>query len=516
MVRAKADTMCVGYIRVPFRQLIILDFGPKGQSHVSPGQRPVGTMRRFHEGNDPEAVQAVTPGVRSVVRCNRVHYTAWREASFDLRPTETALIDPSSVTGENDMTAPAINRPARSCILTVNGGSSSLKFAVFDYQQAHTGSPERLIAGKIERIGLPDARVTISGPGGKVTETSNVDVSDLGASADLLITWLDKHVGCEALAGVGHRVVHGGPRYHRPEPITAEVIAELRRLGPLDVDHLPGEVALIERFQRLRPGLFQIACFDTGFHHDMPRVAQIVPIPRRYQAAGVRRYGFHGLSYAYLVEELARVAGPEAARGRVILAHLGSGASLAAVRHGKSVDTTMGLTPASGIVMATRTGDLDPGLPFFLAECSGMTTERFHAVVNHESGLLGVSEISPDLRDLLARQKHDDRAAEAVALFFYQARKAIGALAAALGGLDILVFSGGIGENSAEARARICEGLEFLGISLHQGRNQANEPVISAGDARTDVRIIRTDEESMIALDVAGLLAARSAGLTST
>jgi acetate kinase len=406
----------------------------------------------------------------------------------------------------------AINRPARSCILTVNGGSSSLKFAVFDHQQAQAGSPERLIAGKIERIGLPDARVTLSGSDGKVQETSQVSAPDLGASAEVLITVLDKHVGCEALVGVGHRVVHGGPRYHRPEPITAEVIAELRRLSPLDIDHLPGEIALIERFQRLRPGLFQVACFDTSFHHDMPRVARIVPIPRRYEAAGVRRYGFHGLSYAYLIEELARVAGPEAALGRVILAHLGSGASLAAVRQGKSVDTTMGLTPASGIVMATRTGDLDPGLPFFLGECSGTTTDQFHALVNHESGLLGVSETSPDLRDLLAQEVRDVRAAEAVALFFYQARKAIGALAAALGGLDILVFSGGIGENSPEARARICEALGFLGITLDQDRNHANEPVISAGDARTLVRVIRTDEESMIARGVASLLAAANSG----
>jgi acetate kinase len=467
-------------------------------------------MRRFDEEHDPEAVQVATPGVRLVVRSNLVHYTARHEASSGLRTPEIWPIDPSSNPIKDDMTP--INRPPRSCILTVNGGSSSLKFAVFDHGQAHAGSPQREMAGKIERIGLPDARLTVSGPDGKAMETTTVDVSDLGASAEVLVALLDKHIGCEALAGVGHRVVHGGPRYHRTEPITAEVIAELRRLSPLDIDHLPGEIALIERFQRLRPGLLQVACFDTSFHHDMPRVAQIVPIPRRYEAAGVRRYGFHGLSYAYLIEELTRVAGPKAAAGRIILAHLGSGASLAAVRHGKSVDTTMGLTPASGIVMATRTGDLDPGLPFFLAESSGTTTEQFHYLVNHESGLLGVSETSPDLRDLLAREQHDVRAADAVSLFFYQARKAIGSLAAALAGLDILVFSGGIGENSPEARARICEGLEFLGITLDQAHNQANEPVISAGDSLTDVRVIRTDEESMIARGVASLLAAASSG----
>ncbi len=341
-------------------------------------------------------------------------------------------------------------------------------------------------------------------------DTWPASVSDLGAAAEVVIDWLEKHVGSEALAGVGHRVVHGGPRYHRPELVTTELLSELRRICPLDVDHLPAEIALIERFQRLLSGLPQVACFDTGFHHDMPRVAQIVAIPRRYEAAGVRRYGFHGLSYTYLMEELVRLVGNDAASGRVILAHLGSGASLAAVHDRKCVDTTMGLTPASGVVMATRTGDIDPGLPGFLAQTTGMTTEKFHSLVNHESGLLGVSETSPDLRDLLARQEHDHRAAEAVALFFYHVKKAIGALAAALGGLDILVFSGGIGENSCEARTRICAGLEFLGITLDPVRNQNGEPVITADGSRVQVRMIRTDEESMIARDVNRLLATAS------
>ena len=356
--------------------------------------------------------------------------------------------------------------PDRSCILTVNGGSSSLKFALFDGNSTATRSPARHLAGRFERIGLPDARATIGGPDGKVWERWPASVPDLGAAAEGLIDWLKKHVGTEALAGVGHRVVHGGPHHYEPTMITAELVVELRRICPLDVDHLPAEIDLIERFQRLLPGLPQFACFDTGFHHDMPRMAQIVPIPRRYEAAGIRRYGFHGLSYAYLMEELDRLVGREASAGRVILAHLGAGASLAAVHDRKCVDTTMGLTPASGVVMATRSGDIDPGLPGFLAQTTGMTAEEFHSLVNHESGLLGVSETSPDLRDLLARQEHDHRAAEAVALFFYHVKKAIGALAAALGGLDILVFSGGIGENSCEARTRICAGLEFLGITL--------------------------------------------------
>ena len=211
---------------------------------------------------------------------------------------------------------------------------------------------------------------------------------------------------------------------------------------------MPGEIELIEAFRNRDPDLPQVACFDTAFHHDMPRVAQIVPIPRRFEAAGVRRYGFHGLSYAYLMEELARVAGPEEARGRVILAHLGAGASLAAVQGGHSIDTTMGFTPASGLVMGTRTGDLDPGLVRFLSRAEGMTADQFDSLVNHESGLLGVSETSSDVRDLLARQNVDVRAAEAIELFCYQAKKWIGAFAAALGGLDTLVFAGGIGENA--------------------------------------------------------------------
>jgi acetate kinase len=446
------------------------------------------------------------------VSIDLVNYTDRRQESVYRPLMEIDLVDPLRDTTDDDTNAS--NRPERSCILTVNGGSSSLKFALFDRKSAPNGSPERLLAGRIERIGLPDARASVTGPDGQMRETWPISAPALGAAAEVLIDWIEEHVGCEALGGVGHRVVHGGPIYHRPEPVTVGLIAELRRICPLDVDHLPQEIDLIERFQRQLPGLFQIACFDTGFHHDLPRVAQIVAIPRRYEATGVRRYGFHGLSYTYLIEELERLVGREAAAGRVILAHLGAGASLAAVHERKCVDTTMGLTPASGLVMATRCGDTDPGLPQFLAQTSGITTEQFHSLVNHESGLVGVSETSPDLRDLLGRRDRDVRASEACALFFYHAKKAIGALASALGGIDILVFSGGIGENSTEARARICEGLEFLGIALDPMRNQAGDPVISADGSVASVRIIRTDEESIIARDVARLLATASSGQT--
>ncbi len=238
----------------------------------------------------------------------------------------------------------------------------------------------------------------------------------------------------------------------------------------------------------------------------MPRVARLLPIPRRFDAKGVERYGFHGLSYAYLMEELARLGDPAASTGRVILAHLGNGASLAAVRDGKSIDTSMGFTPTAGLPMSTRSGDLDPGLVSYLARTEEMTARQFHKMVNHESGLLGVSEISSDMRDLLTQEAGDVRAAEAVALFCYQAKKWIGAFAAALGGLDTLVFAGGIGENAPTVRARICDGLEFFGIELEEKRNAANEGVISAAAGRVAVRVIHTDEERTIAESVCRVL----------
>ena len=284
------------------------------------------------------------------------------------------------------------------------------------------------------------------------------------------------------------------------------MIEELQRLSPFDPDHLPEEILLTEAFHRRFPELPQVACFDTAFHHDMPRVAQLLPIPRRYEAQGVRRYGFHGLSYAFLMEELARVAGPEAARGRVILAHLGNGASLAAVRDGKSIDTSMSFTPTAGVPMSTRSGDLDPGLVWYLARTEKMGARQFNEMVNFQSGLLGISDTSSDMRDLLEQETQDVRAAEAVALFCYQVKKWIGAFAAALGGLDTLVFAGGIGENAPTVRARICDGLQFLGIEIEEKPNAANEGVISAATCRTTVRVIRTDEEQMIAKTVCQVL----------
>ncbi|MGC1475170.1 MAG: acetate/propionate family kinase, partial [Terriglobales bacterium] len=290
------------------------------------------------------------------------------------------------------------------------------------------------------------------------------------------------------------------------ERITAEMVTELKQLSRFDPDHMPEEILLTEAFHRRFPDLPQVACFDTAFHHDLPRVAQMLPIPRRYEAQGVRRYGFHGLSYEFLMEELARLAAPVVAQGRIVLAHLGNGASLAAVHDGKSVDTSMSFTPTAGVPMSTRTGDLDPGLVWYLARTGKMSAKQFNDMVNFQSGLLGISETSSDMRDLLQHETQDVRAAEAVALFCYQVKKWIGSFAAALGGIETLVFSGGIGENAPAVRARICDGLGFLGIELEEKHNAANEGVISAASSRVVVRVIRTKEEQIIAKTVCRVL----------
>jgi acetate kinase len=380
-------------------------------------------------------------------------------------------------------------------ILTINGGSSSIKFAQFEVGD----SLRRILEGGIERIGLPEATLRVKGLNQADNFSRLVTASDHTVAVGALLDWIQERSGHDAVTAVGHRVVHGGPKYGQPQRITAEMIEELHRLSPFDPEHLPEELLLIEAFYRRFPGLPQVACFDTAFHQDLPRVARMLPIPRRYEAQGVRRYGFHGLSYEFLMAELFRVAGPEAARGRVILAHLGNGASLAAVSDGKSIDTSMSFTPTAGVPMSTRSGDLDPGLLWYLARTEGLDAKRLQEMVNFKSGLLGISETSSDMRDLLDREIKDVRAMEAVALFCYQVKKWIGAFAAALGGLDTLVFAGGIGENAPTVRARICDGLGFLGIEVAGKQNAANEGVISAAASQVTVRVIRTDEERMIA-----------------
>jgi acetate kinase len=384
--------------------------------------------------------------------------------------------------------------------LAVNAGSSSIRFALFDLD----GAPRMKSWGKIERIGLRGTNLVVGGSLGKHSRPRRLPAGDHRAAAALLLDFLSAQADFASIGAVGHRVVHG-MGHSEPERVTPRLLAELRRITPYDPEHLPREIGIMEEFLERHPDLPQVACFDTAFHRTMPAVAQLMPVPRRVAAMGVKRYGFHGISCSYLMEELGRLD-PRAARGRVILAHLGNGASMSAVRNGRSVDTSMGFTPTSGLVMSTRTGDLDPGLAFFLSRTGMKTPAGFQRMVNHESGLLGVSGTSPDLRDLLEREDRDPRAAAAVELFCYQARKWIGSLAAVLGGVDTLVFSAGIGENSPVVRQRICAGLGFLGIGLDRRRNARNATLISPDKLSVRVRVIRTDEELMIARTVARML----------
>jgi acetate kinase len=389
---------------------------------------------------------------------------------------------------------------ARKSVLTFNVGSSSIKFARYEPHARLRLS----LKGQLDRIGVDGTTLSWAPSDGSHAER-RLEATDAQATTGFLIDWLDEHSGFSSIAAVGHRVVHGLARTE-PAQLTPDILAELERAKPFAPEHLPREVELIEALRARYPHLPQVACFDTAFHAGMPRIARLLPLPRRYVDKGLVRYGFHGLSYAYLMEELGRVAGADAARGRVVLAHLGNGASLAAVKNGRSIDTTMGFTPAAGLVMSTRSGDLDPGVVSFLAREEQMTVPQFDRMVNHQAGLLGVSELGSDMKDLLTREAEDARASEAVSLFCYQAKKWLGAFAAALGGLDTLVFSAGIGERSAAVRARICDGLDFLGIEVDDIRNRTNDAVISTRASRVTVRVIRTDEELMIARSVCRLL----------
>ncbi|HZL36289.1 MAG TPA: acetate/propionate family kinase [Tepidisphaeraceae bacterium] len=380
-------------------------------------------------------------------------------------------------------------------ILTINGGSSSIKFAAF----SSSDPPTRRLSGQVERIGEPGTQLVAQREAGSAPDVRPIDSSDYRRAGETLIKYLRERLGRAALAGIGHRIVHGGVNLVENQLITPAVLGELRQTQPLDLAHLPREISLIEAFGEAYPALPQVACFDTAFHRDMPGVARMLPIPRHYHDAGIRRLGFHGLSYTYLMMRLAEIAGAVAAKGRIILAHLGSGASMAAVRCGKPIDTTMAFTPTAGLVMGTRPGDLDPGLLVYLMRVENLTADQLDDFISRRCGLLGVSQTSFDMRVLLNHRAADPRAADAVDLFCYQARKFIGALSAALGGLDTLIFAGGIGEHSPQVRAEICEGLEFLGLDLDSAANAMGHDVISARNSRVTVRVIPTDEEVVIA-----------------
>ena len=382
-------------------------------------------------------------------------------------------------------------------LLTINTGSSSLKAALYRMWE---GAKETLeLRAEASRIGDRGGGLRLADARGETLDERQDGLPDHATALDALLSRLrDRGLDRDDLVAVGHRIVHGGDRYREPQRVAPEVLADLRALVPIDPNHLPQAIAAIEAVARAYPTVPQVVCFDTAFHSRMPRVARLYALPRALAEEGVVRYGFHGLSYEYVVGELRRVD-REAADGRLVVAHLGNGASMAAIRGGVGLDTTMGFTSTGGLVMGTRSGDLDPSVPLFLLKERGLTPTEVSDLVNKQAGLLAVSETSADMQDLLEREAYDGRAAEAVALFCYQAKKFLGALVAALGGLDALVFTGGIGEHAAPVRERVCESLEFLGIRLDPDRNAAHAPVISSDDAAVTVRVVPTDEDLMVA-----------------
>jgi len=381
-------------------------------------------------------------------------------------------------------------------ILALNCGSTSVRFALY---RLGPGREQRVYHGLLERIGTPEATFHAFGEDHEKLTSGRDALDDHGAALARLFEWLLGRTPTPRIEAVGHRIVHGGKRHHQPTPVDEPLVDSLRRLVPLAGEHLPHEIKGIEAITSRFPEIPQVACFDTAFHRTLPDVARYFALPRRFRDLDVQRYGFHGLSCEYIVEQLRRDNALPTGRERVIIAHLGGGASMTAVRGGQSVETTMGMTPLAGLVMSQRCGDIDPGVLIHLLREEHLPVEELDRILNRHSGMLGVSELSPDMRTLRARENEDPRAAEAIALFCYQARKYVGALAAALGGLDKLVFTAGIGENSCVVRARICEGLEHLGIQIDPEANALHAPVISPSGGRVEVRVMKTNEELMIA-----------------
>ncbi len=380
-------------------------------------------------------------------------------------------------------------------IIALNTGSSSIKFAWYE-----VGNAERLVfSGSLTRIGNRDGRFSVQDEQGNSIKSECVATENHDAACDYVFSWILAQNEGRNPDAVGHRIVHGGPLFSAPQIVTPELITALDTLSPYAPEHLPQAINAVRHVAGLFPETLQVTCFDTSFHSNIPDVAKLYALPESVRKEGVQRYGFHGLSYEYILLELKRQLGAEAVKKRIILAHLGHGASMAAVKNGKSIETTMGFSPAGGLVMSTRTGDLDPGVILFLLQQNKMTPRAIKEMVNRQSGLLGVSGSTDDMRELLNAEQVDDAAKQAIELFCYQARKNIGALSVVLGGLDTLVFTGGIGEHSSEIRSRICSGLEFLGIRVDKRKNSKNSSVISQKRGEVEIRIIKTNEELMIA-----------------
>ena len=392
-------------------------------------------------------------------------------------------------------------------ILALNAGSSSLKARLYRIEEAGLACEQIAL---VERIGGDNGHLRVQDGHGQTMAERDIPVPDHAAAAHALLAELE-HAVLESIAGTGHRVVHGGLRHVQPELVDDNLLESLAALTPMAPNHNPAALAVITAVGETLPGRPLVACFDTAFHATMPLRARLYALPRALTDAGVIRYGFHGLSCESILAQL-RAQGARVDEERIIIAHLGNGASMTAVQGGRSVDTTMGFTPLGGLVMGTRPGDLDPGVLLYLLQERRIAPDALADVLSHESGMLGVSGRSADMRDLLEHAPDDPRSAEAVTLFTYQARKFLGALTAAMGGVDRVVFTGGIGEHAALVREMICSGLEYLGVALDPGPNAAHATRISAASSRVLVQVLPTDEERVVAEHTRRLLKLESGG----
>ena len=386
------------------------------------------------------------------------------------------------------------------CIAVVNAGSSSVKFAFYD----RAGEQPLLLKGQVEQIGVSPS-LTASGPDGADLVERSWPAEGFGHAQAMqaILEVARELLAGSTVKGVGHRVVHGGTKFATPVEVNEGIIAELEELSPLAPLHQPHNLGPIKAIAHGAPEIRQVACFDTAFHQSQPHIAQTFALPRELTDAGVRRYGFHGLSYDFVSGRLAEVA-PELADRKIIIAHLGNGASVCAIHQGRSVATTMGFTAVDGLMMGTRCGSIDPGVLIYLMDERGMDARALENLVYKQSGLLGVSGISSDMRTL--RQSDDPKAAEAIALFIYRIVREIGSLSAALGGLDGLVFTGGIGQRDAKTRREVAAGCAWLGAELDEGRNNAGEGLISSDSSRLPIWVIATDEERVMARQTAAVL----------
>lgn len=375
-------------------------------------------------------------------------------------------------------------------LLCVNGGSSSLKLALYRFSD---GLEERLLSGAAENIGEAEGRLRLKDGEGRTLTDRRQLIADHGAASAALFSFIEQNGGGERPVAAGHRLVHGGPSLFQPQLVTANLLADLKRAVFFAPLHLPSQIALIEAIAARYPDLPQVVCFDTAFHHAMPEGARRLPLPRSLYDEGILRYGFHGLSYEYVVSRLEKQLGR-----RAVVAHLGNGASVAALEDGAPVDTSMGLTPTGGFMMSTRSGDLDPGVLLALLR-QGKTIDELEEMLDRHSGLRGVSGISGDMKILLQQRGSNSNAALAIEMFCYQIRKWVGGYAAALNGLDTLVFTGGIGEHAPEIRAEICSGLNHLGVEIDPARNASSKAIISAAKGRCMVRVIATNEDLIVA-----------------